>query len=113
MEPAPNCFLSQHVIFNVWTTAQAERYITSYGPYQWRVGQAELRTALGRGVFPAPVYRFRLSLVACALYVSGHQRSPRDVIHCVQTEGLFPLQLIQAGLRWWTPSELLIVNALL
>ena len=113
MEPAPNSFLTYHVIFNVWTMAQAERYITAYGPYQWRVGQAELRTALGRGVFPAAVYRFRLSLVAISLYVSGHQSTPRDIIHCVETEGLFPLQPIQAGLRWWTPSELLIVNALL
>ncbi len=113
MEPAPNSFLTYHVIFNVWTTAQAEQYISAYGPNQWRVGQAELRTALGRGDFPAPVYKFRLSLVAITLYVFGHQRTPRDIIHCVQTEGLFPLQPIQAGLRWWTPAELMIVNALL
>jgi hypothetical protein len=87
MEEAPNSFLVNYVMTRVWTLAQAEHYVCQYGPPLQRMSRAELRENLGHGVYPAAIYRYRVSLVTFCLYVSGHQRTPRDVIYTLMSGG--------------------------
>jgi hypothetical protein len=113
MEEAPNSCLVGYVMDRVWTLAQAESYVTLFGPPAQRLTRAELRLSLGHTLYPAPIYRYRVGLVAYNLYVAGHQRAPRDVVYTLMSEGAYPLQPIQANLRWWTLEEQQIITALL
>jgi hypothetical protein len=113
MEEAPNSCLVGYIMTRVWTVAQAEQYVLQYGPPPQRLTRAELRINLGHTVYPAPIYRYRVSLAAIGLYVAGHQRTPRDVVYTLMSDGAYPLQPIQADLRWWTLEEQQIITALL
>jgi hypothetical protein len=113
MEEAPNSCLVSYVMIRVWTLAQAESYVVLYGPPAQRMTRAELRVNLGHTMYPAPIYRHRVSLVAFSLYMAGHQRTPRDVVYTLMSEGAYPLQPIQPQLRWWTLEEQQLITALL
>jgi hypothetical protein len=113
MEEAPNSWLVNYIMIRVWTQAQAESYVVLYGPPAQRMTRAELRINLGHTTYPAPIYRHRVSLVAFSLYVAGHQRTPRDVVYTLMSEGTYPLQPIQLQLRWWTLEEQQLIAALL
>jgi hypothetical protein len=113
MEAAPNQFLTHFVMANLWTALQAERFICSHDPLMWRVSLGELRGSLGRVHCSAAVYRYKLTLVATALYAAGHQRSSRDIIHNVMSESRVPLPSIQQNRPWWTAEELAIAHTVI
>ena len=110
MEPSPRLLSTRYVLMCVWSRPRVERYILNYGPIAERMTAAELQQELGLPNSGVALYRFRLSLLAWALYESGHQRAVRDLVANIISEGGIALQPIDPGQRWWSPSERTIAD---
>ena len=110
MEPSPRLLSTRYVLLHVWTRPRVERYVLEYGPVAERLAAAELRQELGLVNSGAALYKFRLTHLAWCLYESGHQRSVRDILANIMSEGDIALPPINPGLRWWSPFERTIAD---
>ena len=112
MDNAPNAFLTSYVVNCVWTLRQAEEYVCEHDNPMWRVSRAELRTCLGFTVYSRSAYRHRVNLVAVNLYMAGNQRTAREMIRYLMSDGAYPLRPVDHRRRWWSQMDQQILNAL-
>ena len=112
MDNAPNAFLTSYVVHHLWSMRQAEDYVCNYGSPMWRMPRDELRACLGYNIYTRSAYRHRVNLVAVNLYMAGNQRTAREMIQYLMSDGAYPLRPVDPRRRWWSQMDQQILNAL-